>query len=278
MTNRAAAKLNSRRPLAVALRADPNNGPTNRVAPLRNRPRQPSPRPPRPSRDPARRPRPSAANLRPRGEKCGLAQLGWLNKRWVTLKQESLGGNTFTKTSLHALLTNPLYVGQVTYKKELHQGQQPRIVAAEVWKQVQALLAKNYRQQVNAKPKDERMLLQRLLRCRNCNCSMTPVTASKQGKKKYRYYVCLSAQKRGWDTCPSKSIPALEIEQFVVDQLRATTLPAFTTWDTLSPADQIELLRSLVAEVAYDGALQSVAVTLKDESTEQDPLEQEQLA
>ena len=110
------------------------------------------------------------------------------------------------------------------------------------------------------------MLLQGLLRCRNCSCSMTPVTASKKGAKKYRYYVCLSAQKRGWDTCPSKSIPAAEIEQFVVDQVRAAVIPSFDTWDTLSPADQIELLRSIVAEVAYDGALRSVAVTLKDES------------
>jgi hypothetical protein len=191
-----------------------------------------------------------------------------------------LGGNTFTKTSLHALLTNPLYVGQVTYKKELHQGQQPAILELEVWEQVQALLAKICRQQVNAKPKDERMLLQGLLRCRNCDCSMTPVTASKKGaeSKKYRYYVCLSAQKRGWDTCPSKSIPAAEIERFVVEQVRATALPSFEAWDTLGPADQIELLRSLVAEVAYDGALKSVAVTLKDNSAEQDSLEQEQVA
>ena len=28
------------------------------------------------------------------------------------------------------------------------------------------------------------------------------------------------AQKRGWRTCPSKSIPADELERFVVDQIR----------------------------------------------------------
>jgi len=33
--------------------------------------------------------------------------------------------------------------------------------------------------------------------------------------------VCLHAQKRGWHTCPSKAIPAREIEQFVIDQVRA---------------------------------------------------------
>jgi len=33
--------------------------------------------------------------------------------------------------------------------------------------------------------------------------------------------VCPNAQKRGWHACPSKSIPAAEIEKFVVDQVRA---------------------------------------------------------
>ncbi|MGH7170913.1 MAG: hypothetical protein ACRELF_03170 [Gemmataceae bacterium] len=28
----------------------------------------------------------------------------------------------------------------------------------------------------------------------------------------YRYYTCVNAQKRGWQVCPSKSIPSAEIE------------------------------------------------------------------
>jgi site-specific DNA recombinase len=38
--------------------------------------------------------------------------------------------------------------------------------------------------------------------------------------KRYRYYVCLQAQKRGWSTCPTKSVPAGEIERFVVEQIK----------------------------------------------------------
>lgn len=49
---------------------------------------------------------------------------------------------------------------------------------------------------------------------------MVPSITTRQGKKRYRYYVCSKAQKRGWQTCPSKSIPAAEIERFVVDQIR----------------------------------------------------------
>jgi len=49
---------------------------------------------------------------------------------------------------------------------------------------------------------------------------MTPAHTTKNGRKRYLYYTCSGAQKRGWDTCPSKSIPAGEIERFVVEQIR----------------------------------------------------------
>jgi site-specific DNA recombinase len=49
---------------------------------------------------------------------------------------------------------------------------------------------------------------------------MSPTHSTKNGNKRYRYYVCTAAQKRGWHTCPSKSVPAGEIERFVVEQIK----------------------------------------------------------
>jgi len=46
-------------------------------------------------------------------------------------------------------------------------------------------------------------------------------TYTSQGNRRYRYYTCYAAQKQGWHACPSKSVPAEEIERFVVDQIRA---------------------------------------------------------
>jgi site-specific DNA recombinase len=48
---------------------------------------------------------------------------------------------------------------------------------------------------------------------------MTPSHTTRQGRR-YRYYLCSSAQKKGWKTCPSKSIPAQQIENFVVERIR----------------------------------------------------------
>ena len=45
-------------------------------------------------------------------------------------------------------------------------------------------------------------------------------TLHAKGTRRYRYYVCVQAQKRGWETCPSPSLPAGEIERVVVDQIR----------------------------------------------------------
>src|SRR5262249_29254069 len=63
-------------------------------------------------------------------------------------------------------------------------------------------------------------LLKGLLRCVPCDCAMTPAHSTRKGHQRYRYYTCVNAQKRGWQTCPSKSIPAAQIEQLVVGQIQ----------------------------------------------------------
>ncbi len=149
-----------------------------------------------------------------------LDRRGWLNKRWITRKGTERGGRPFNKDSLHCLLTNVTYLGKLRYKHEINDGEHAAIVSAETWQRVQAWLGRNGR----AGGADVRnkfgALLKGILRCVPCGCAMTPTHATKDGNKRYRYYVCSSAQKRGWHTCPSKSIPAGEIERFVVEQIK----------------------------------------------------------
>jgi site-specific DNA recombinase len=49
---------------------------------------------------------------------------------------------------------------------------------------------------------------------------MTPAHSARNKTRRYRYYVCCNAQKRGWGVCPSKAVPAAEIERFVVERIQ----------------------------------------------------------
>ena len=48
---------------------------------------------------------------------------GWANKRWTTRKGHECGGKPFNKNNLFKLLTNVLYIGKITHKEEIYEGE-----------------------------------------------------------------------------------------------------------------------------------------------------------
>ena len=146
-----------------------------------------------------------------------LERRGWRNKAWVTRKGRKMGGQPFIKTNLHMLLTNPTYAGKLRYKTELHNGEHAAIVDPAKWQKVQEMLQYN-RHKGSTERNGSGAILKGLLHCRPCGCAMTPTYASKGGKR-YRYYVCSNALKRGWDHCPSQSVPAGGMEEIIVEQI-----------------------------------------------------------
>lgn len=148
-----------------------------------------------------------------------LARRGWGTKRWITKKGHERGGTPFNKTTLYRFLTNAIYIGKVDYKGEIYEGEHDAIVADEVFSRVRALLRENRRNGGSEVRNRYGALLKGLLYCGPCKTSMIHAYTSQDGKR-YRYYVCSHAQKSGWDTCPVKSLPANEIERFIVDTIR----------------------------------------------------------
>ena len=94
-------------------------------------------------------------------------------------------------------------------------------------------------------------LLKGLLHCSACKCATSPSHSAK-GNRRYRDYVCTNAQKIGWGNCPSKSIPALEIEKFVVQQIRSVGADPTLIAATLEMANRNakEELANLDSELA----------------------------
>jgi len=161
---------------------------------------------------------------------------GWTNKRWITKKGRPAGGKPFDKPSLHRLLTNVLYAGQMTYKNEVHDGEHAALVSREVFDRVQRLVRRNGSTGGTHVRNRFGALLKGLIRCAPCGCAMVHSHTTRNRTKRYRYYVCSNAQKRGWHTCPSKSVPAAEIERFVVEQIRCIGRDPSLVAETLEAA------------------------------------------
>jgi hypothetical protein len=87
---------------------------------------------------------------------------------------------------------------------------------------------------------------------------MSP-TFSTKGNRRYRYYTCVNALQRGWSKCPSKSVPAGEVERFVLEQLSMSIEG--------SAIDQAQKIRQLLQRVEYDGATGRLAIILQDPET-----------
>ncbi|MEK6799666.1 MAG: recombinase family protein [Planctomycetota bacterium] len=145
---------------------------------------------------------------------------GWTTKCWTTSKGAQRGGQLFDKARLFRVLTNVVYRGKVRYKDEVHAGEHEAIIDEEIWQRVQQMLRSNGRSGGMHVRNKYGALLKGLLRCKPCARAMTHSYTSK-GNRRYRYYACYTAQKQGWHACPSKSVPAEQIERFVVEQIRA---------------------------------------------------------
>ena len=184
-----------------------------------------------------------------------LARRGWVNKQWTTRKNVVRLGKPFNKGTLHYMLTNATYSGRVKFEDEIYQGEHEAIVSDEVFQRVQALLEKNRRIRKLPKANGCRGVLEGLLYCAACESRMIHTYTSKETRR-YRYYLCSSAQKRGWESCPTKSIPALEIEQFVMKEVHGTVQIGSASQlpqEFCSMAKQAEALAQVVDRVDYDG-------------------------
>jgi hypothetical protein len=96
------------------------------------------------------------------------------------------GGGLLHQGHLHKILSNPIYVGRLRHKGEIHAGQHAPIISELIWDQVQQMLADHTRA-THAKRKGSAALLTGKLFDDGGN-RMTPTYAQK-GNRHWRYYV-----------------------------------------------------------------------------------------
>jgi site-specific DNA recombinase len=198
-----------------------------------------------------------------------LRKRGWVNKSWTSRQGIEHIGRPFKKVSLRRLLTNAAYAGKVEYRGTIYEGEQPAIIEASVWQEVNARLRSERRGRGVVRVK-QTALLGGLLCCKHCEQPMIP-TYTKRRALRFRYYVCKRAQVESYASCPTKSVAADRIETSVVTQLQAALdaeqmrrklrVPN-AEWQSWLAGNTTGLLRGVVTKVSYDGITGDIALQI----------------
>lgn len=150
-----------------------------------------------------------------------LTNAGLRAKSWTSRAGEPVGGGQFSKSVVHAILTNPLYVGRVPYKGQSLPGQHAGIVDPGVFAKVQAMLTENGRSGASLVRNKYGGLLKGLLRCAACASVMTHTTTTSKSGVLHRYYSCNLANPKP-RRC--RLLPAGDIEQVVLEGVKEQVL------------------------------------------------------
>jgi site-specific DNA recombinase len=144
---------------------------------------------------------------------------GWRTKQWVARNGTTHGGKSFTKGRLFRLLTNPIYIGKIDFKKQIYDGEHEAIVESSTWSRAQQILRRNGRSGGSEVRNTYCALLKELLRCASCDAGMTRTYTTKDSRR-YRHYVCAQVQQSGWANCKTRSISESAIKAVVIQQIR----------------------------------------------------------
>jgi len=185
-----------------------------------------------------------------------INDLGFTTKQHASETGKKFGGIQFRSNGLQQLLRKPLYIGKILYQGEIYPGEHEAIISEETFQKVQNILAENRPEWKMEKKAKHIGLLSGLLRCKACNCAMYYSYNIKASKYRYYYYLCMSASKRGYKTCPTRLLSAQKIEQKIVELLRTlTSLPKLDdkVWDSFNLQDKITIIKTILKEASFDG-------------------------
>jgi hypothetical protein len=193
-----------------------------------------------------------------------LNEKGYGTKTYIR-KGKLSGGIKFKKTNIQAILRNAIYIGKVDYKGKIYEGEHKAIIDEETFQKVKEIRNYNNRNRIaiiKAKTPKGTGLLSQMVRCKACGCSMFHTYAKKRNKK-YLFYLCSNANKRGYASCPTRTVNAQKLEHAVVDYLRKIC-PDFNTpqdeWNKLPMIEQRAILEPIIKEV--DCTIDKLGITL----------------
>ena len=219
-----------------------------------------------------------------------LRRAGHTTKSWITQDGKPRPGKPIDKGAIYKILANRSYLGEAVHKGVSHPGEHEAIIERDTWDKVHGILAGNARRHGNVTRAQTPALLRGLIFAAGGH-AMTP-SHTRKGGRLYRYYVATDAIRNGHEDCTVRSVPAAEIEEAVVVQVRhllqtpeivartwaaakdemperdvvAAITDFAALWDELYPAEQARIIRLLVQRVDVVG--DHLAVLLRAEGVQ----------
>lgn len=129
------------------------------------------------------------------------------------------GGKPFDRFAIYNIIDNKLYIGEIDYKGQIYNGLHTPIIERKLWDEVHSLKDKATIDRGILSKTNRFSLLKGLLRCGCCDTAMVPNRSAKKDRE-YHYYTSLMAINEGYRKCRIKSIPAAEIEEFVLAKIK----------------------------------------------------------
>jgi len=147
-----------------------------------------------------------------------LRNRGLVTKRRVLKSGKVIGGIPFTRGPLAHLLRNRFYIGEVSFKGEILQGEQPAIIERDLFEAVQVKLNEQANDHSRRRMRSEALLVGRLFDDRGNR--MRPTHARRKGVK-YRYYLSSAlVDGRPGEAGRISRVPAAEIEELLIRSVR----------------------------------------------------------
>jgi site-specific DNA recombinase len=180
------------------------------------------------------------------------------SRQRISEKGLTYGGTFFSRGALYSLLQNPVYIGKISHKGQIHEGLHDAIIPIELWDAVQARL------------KDQAQCPKGLIRTSHKNLltgllfderksPYSPVFTNKKNGKRYCYYTNkILSEDKDHPNYMRARFPAHEIEMLIEKAIRKR-LPDFvleqegTNFDYLMKHQKAiptyDLVRTLITKV-----------------------------
>lgn len=146
-----------------------------------------------------------------------IAVAEWLNENGYTTMSKGNNGK-FTHMRVSTMLKNVIYAGKIPHKKNIYEGQHEAIVSQELFDEVQKIKSKNRIGRLAPSRFVEHSLLKGFIACDCCQAAMVSTRSNKKNKI-YEYYTSVRAVKEGFKNCHLGSIPAGEMNNFILQQI-----------------------------------------------------------